>query len=245
MPDTRRHRGAHPQDKALFAPSQFEALRRAVADMNFLLSREYPRKAALKLVGDRYSLTVRQRQAVSHSACSDSALLDRLKKKIESLEELKGGLLKIDGFNCLITLESAVSGGLVIKGRDGAHRDLASVHGTYRKVDETRPSIQMIGSQLQAVDLSSVFWYLDSPVSNAGRLAQLLRRTAEENNWPWEVVLLPNPDRQMVESDAVAASSDSWVLDRCARWIDLPGLILSNSVLSNQPWIVDLGRSVS
>jgi hypothetical protein len=244
MPDNRHHRGTHPQDKALFAPGQSEALCRAVADMSFLLSRDYPSKAALKLVGDRYALTVRQRQAVSRSACSDSALMDRLEKRLQSLDELKDASLRIDGFNCLITIESAISGGLIIRGRDGAHRDMASTHGSYRKVDETRPAILMIGKQLHAVDLSSVCWYLDSPVSNAGRLAQLLRRTARENNWPWEVVLLPNPDRQLVETAAVVASCDSWVLDRCTRWIDLPGVILSNTVLLNQAWIVDLGRSL-
>ncbi len=242
MPDTRNHRGSHPQDRALFAPDQCEALCRAVADMSFLLSRDYPVKAALKLVGDRYALTVRQRQAVSRSACSDCALADRLEKKSQSLDELNGASLRIDGFNCLITIESAISGGLIIKGRDGAYRDLASIHGSYRKVDETRPAILMIGRQLQGVGLSSVCWYLDSPVSNAGRLAQLLRRTAVENNWPWEVALLPNPDRHLVESDAVVASCDSWILDRCARWIDLPGLILAKTTLSNQAWIVDLGR---
>jgi hypothetical protein len=209
--------------------------------MSVLLSRDYPSKAALKLVGDRYALTARQRQAVSRCACSDRALSDRLEKKVSSLDELNRASLKIDGFNCLITIESAISGGLIIKGRDGAHRDLAGIHGSYRKVDETKNAIQMIGRQLQAVDLSSVYWALDSPVSNAGRLAQLLRHTAAENDWSWEVALLPNPDRQLVETDAVVASCDSWIMDRCTRWLDLPGLILSNTKLSNQAWVVDFG----
>jgi hypothetical protein len=131
---------------------------------------------------------------------------------------------------------------LIIKGRDGAHRDLASIHGTYRKVDETPPAIQIIGRHLQEADLSSIYWYLDSPVSNSGRLAKLLRRFSVEYHWPWEVVLLPNPDKKLVETEAVVASCDSWILDRCAKWIDLPGLILSNPDLSSQAWIVDLGR---
>lgn len=242
MPDKLYHRSMHPEDKTLFAPVQLEALCRAVADMSYLLSRDYPSKAALKLVGDRYALTVRQREAVSRSACSDRAFLDRSEKKLRSLDELKDASLSIDGFNCLITIESAISGGLIIKGRDGAHRDLASIHGTYRKVNETRAAILMIGRQLHGADLSNICWYLDSPVSNAARLAQLLRHTALENNWPWRVVLLPNPDRQLIETDAAVASCDSWVLDRCNRWIDLPGVILSDTVLSNQAWIVDLAR---
>ena len=232
----------HPQDKSLFARDELDPLCRAVVDMSFLLSRDYPIKAALKVVGDRYALTVRQRQAVSRSACSDSALFDRLNKKLTRLEALKTASLSIDGFNCLITIESAISGGLLIKGRDGAHRDLASIHGTYRKVEETLPAICAVGRYLQPFDLAAVTWFLDSPVSNSGRLAKLLRQTAVEYTWPWEVVLTTNPDRQMVETDGVVASCDSWILDHCEKWIDLPGMIITHTTMLNQAWIVDLGK---
>src|SRR6266404_1471952 len=46
--------------------------------------------------------------------------------------------LLIDGFNLILTLESALGGGVMLVGRDGCYRDMASVHGTYRRVEETR-----------------------------------------------------------------------------------------------------------
>jgi hypothetical protein len=216
----------HPQDVDLFSDEQLDSLRRAVVDMSFLLTRNYPDKAALKLVGDRYALTVRQRQAVSRGACSDASRLDRLSKELRDPQELKSARLAIDGFNCLITVESALSGGLIIVGRDSAHRDLASIHGTYKKVDETLPAVLLIGHCLESLDLTTVTWFLDSPMSNAGRLAQSLRQTAQEHGWPWQVVLSANPDSLLVEADAVVASSDSWILDRCVQWIDLPNMVM-------------------
>ena len=56
---------------------------------------------------------------------------------------LRGRPLRIDGFNLILTLESALGGGIVLGGRDGCYRDLASVHGTYRRVEETRPALDL------------------------------------------------------------------------------------------------------
>ena len=68
MPDRRRHRGAHPRDRELFAPERIEDLRRAVGDLSWLLSRGYAPTSSLKIVGDRYDLAQRQRTAVARAA---------------------------------------------------------------------------------------------------------------------------------------------------------------------------------
>ena len=49
--------------------------------------------------------------------------------------------LWIDGYNALTTIESALSGSVILRARDGCYRDMASMHGTYRKVQETVPAI--------------------------------------------------------------------------------------------------------
>ena len=56
----------------------------------------------------------------------------------------RGSPLRIDGFNLILTLESAVGGGVVLGGRDGCYRDMASVHGTYRRVEETRSALAAV-----------------------------------------------------------------------------------------------------
>ena len=76
----------------------------------------------MKLIGDRYRLVERQRVAVARAACSDAALTDRAVRRVE-LDALRERPLRIDGFNLLVTLESALGGGVVLACRDGCYRD--------------------------------------------------------------------------------------------------------------------------
>jgi hypothetical protein len=149
-----------------------------------------------------------------------------------------GGGLVVDGFNLVITLEAALSGGVLVVGRDGCVRDLSSVHGSYRAVEETERAILLAGEALAALAPESVLWLLDSPVSNSGRLAARVREVAAERGWPWEVRVAFNPDREIVKSDRIAVTSDSNVLDGVARWLNLGRAIVGGRVPN--PWLVDL-----
>ncbi len=128
-------------------------LREALADFSMLLTKGYADKSSLKLVGDRFSLTQRQRLALMRAACSDQQLQSRLARQVP-VGKLAGRPIAIDGYNLLITIEAALSGGLIFKGRDGCFRDLASIHGTYRKVEETIPAIQLIGDFLAQIGIA-------------------------------------------------------------------------------------------
>ncbi len=220
VPDKREHRGPHPTDAELFAPKRLPRLREAVADFSLLLTKGYANKSALKLVGNRFSLTQRQRLAVMRSACSDQHLRGRLENRLD-IGDLAGQAIAIDGYNLLITIEAAMSGGLVFRGRDGCFRDLASIHGTYRKVDETIPALMLIGAFLTDIGVSGALWLLDSPVSNSGRLKTLIGHVAQENDWNWDIRLSLNPDAELREIELIAATTDSVVLDTCSRWTNL------------------------
>ena len=226
MPDLRRHRGPHPADAELFNSSQRTPLRRACHELSWLLERGYSEVAALKLVGDRHGLRERQRRALGRSAASDTRVHDRCRRRV-AVADLDGRSLLIDGLNCLITVEAMLAGAVLLRGRDGWLRDLASVHGSYHRVAETDPAIALLGELLRQAGSPQAIWYLDRPVSNSGRLAQRLRETAAAAGWPWRAQLVMNPDRALVNAcnDAVVASSDSWVLDHAARVVDLPGAV--------------------
>ncbi len=220
MPDKRIHRGPNPADAKLFAPEAIPDLGSAIADFSLLLSKGYAEKSGLKLVGDRFGLTDRQRTAVMRCACSDQQLASRKSRQV-SIADIKASPIAIDGYNLLITIEAAISGAIILKGRDGCFRDLASIHGTYRRVTETIPALQLIGDFLAAFSFSKVLWLLDSPVSNSGRLKTLIAQLAERNNWKWDIQLATNPDMVLIKSDFIAASSDSVVLDNCKEWVNL------------------------
>ncbi len=236
MPDKRTHRGPHPADEKLFAAGAISNLRTAVADFSLLLTKGYAEKSALKLVGDRFSLTERQRLAVMRSACSDAQLASRRQRCI-AIENLASQSIAIDGYNVLITVEAAMSGGVIFKGRDGCFRDLASIHGTYRKVTETIPAVELIGQFLREVGAGKALWLLDSPVSNSGRLKTLIGELAIENNWDWEIELLLSPDAELKKGDLIVGSSDSVVLDGCKRWVNLATEIIKQKLPS--AWIIE------
>lgn len=232
MPDARRHRGAAPKDDQLFGADVVPVLRQAVFELSWLLSRGYPEDATLALVGNRHALVARQRRAVARAACADEARDSRLAKR-RALADLAGEELHVDGFNCVILSESILSGAPVFGGRDGALRDLASVHGTWRRVSETGRAIASLARLIDIAEPTSVTWWLDRPVSNSGRLAGMLR----EARPGWQVELVDHVDPVIAEQRGVVASADAYVLDRCEAWIDLPRELASGT----RGWIVELG----
>lgn len=237
MPDIRKHRGPHPADGELFAAKHHSTLRQAVADLSWLWTRGYSQNAALKLVGDRFQLTERQRLAVARSACSDQSLARRSETHCDD-SELAGGELHIDGFNLLTTIEAALAGGVLLIGRDGCIRDMASMHGSYRKVAETIPAIEAIGRAIAKLRVDRCRLLFDQPVSNSGRISQLVRETAAKNGWHWDADLLPDPDAALIASDAIVVSADSVVIDGCQHWFNLAARMLAR--LTTKSIVIDL-----
>jgi hypothetical protein len=213
-------------------------LRQATSDLSWLLSRGYALPSSLKIVGDRYGLHARQRLAVARCACSDQAR-QRRRQKRASADELRDGELWIDGFNVLTSIEAALSGGLILRARDGCYRDLASMHGSYRRVHETAPALERIGETLADCHVGSCAWYLDQPVSNSGRLKAMMRDLARGRGWDWTVHLVSNPDGVLARATVTIASSDSQILDRTRRWFPLAGRVIDSCLAD--AWIVDLG----
>lgn len=215
-----RNRGPQPNDAKLFGDKYLPILSEATDDLCWLLERGYNAGSAMEIVGNRYRLNARQRLAVARCAAAPTAIHRRKAKEIP-VEELDGQPMAIDGFNLLILLESARGGAVVLEGRDGTYRDMASVHGTYKKVRQTREVLVSIGQAL--THAGPITWYFDRPVSNSGKLKTLLRELGEEHGFGWSAELVFNPDRTMIGLDAevILVSSDSWILDEGSRWCNL------------------------
>src|SRR5262249_46454126 len=158
--------------------------------------------------------------AVRRCSCTDAARARRLGHQA-SEAALRGRDVEIDGFNVLTTLEAALGGAVVLRGRDGCDRDLVGVHGTYRKVVDTLPAIEVLGAVLASLAIAHARWLLDSPVSNSGRLRGLILQAAATRGWNWEVDLVPDPDPILRQSSAVVGSADSAILDACGLWFNL------------------------
>jgi len=236
-PDRRTSRGPHPKDKDCFSESALPTLRSAVQDLSWLLSRGYSMKASLPLVGNRHFLRDRQRKALRRCAASNRNCTNREQRRVAP-ESLRGQSLSVDGYNVLLTIEAALSDGLLLLGRDGALRDLAAMSRHYRKVAVTRQAVELIARHLDGVGCVRVLWCLDRPVSNSARLKRLIEETVLENESSWRVELTSRTDQLLMESTTIVATADSAILDKCSRWYNLARAVVEDSV--RDAWILDL-----
>ena len=204
----------------LFASEAFGGLRSAAADLTWLLDRGYASRSSLKLVGDRYQLAARQRVAVARCVCSTERREQRLSRCVAG-SAVKGHEVWLDGYNVLTTVEAAIAGGVLLAAFDESLRDMASMHGSYRKVEETLPALRLIGATLAKLEPAETRWLLDRPVSNSGRLKGIILDMAGQHGWRWTVDLVPDPDPLLAEASSIVATADSVILDRCGRWLNL------------------------
>jgi hypothetical protein len=236
MPHAQRHRGAHPEDQRLFSASALPRLRAAASEVAYLTARGYPLEPALNFVGGHHQLDARQRLALRRTACNEAQQKARAARLVP-IDRAASGPLHIDGFNLIITLEVAISGGLLLQGADGALRDLAGLSGSYRPVDETEDALRVLGEGLQALGIPAVEVLLDAPVSNSGRLRSRVLEHAAGWSVPVQVSLHPDVDRLLIGAERVV-SSDSVVLDTCASWVNLGAWLVARAL--PDAWVVEI-----
>ncbi len=234
----RRHRGRDPEDERSFGPNRLSPLSQAVSDVCWLLDRGYGISSATELAGDRYHLSRRQRIATARCSCSSAARARRLGHGVAAAE-LRGQELWLDGFNLLTVAETALGGGVILIGRDGCCRDVAGVYSHYHRVSETVPALQAIGRTLSQLAVARCCWWLDNPVSNCGRLKDIVLEVAAGAGWPWQVELVTNPDRVLSAAEETVSSADHAILDRCQSWFNLARQVIEQEV--PQARVVDLG----
>jgi hypothetical protein len=227
-----RNRGKNTGDDTLFSPQkQMDKLKLAVQDMQYLLSRGYAEKTSSDLVGNHYRLKSRQIQALRGVSASGNQLQIRENREFQ-ISDLKDKTIYLDGFNVLILLESLLSGAYIFEGTDGCFRDLSGVHGTYKRVNQTQQSIELVATFFKKSQAENLIWIFDKPVSNGGRIKQIILNFAKENNLNWKVELEFNPDKFLVENTEIIVSSDAWILDNCRNWFNLVGYLISEEKLS-------------
>jgi hypothetical protein len=236
-----RHRSMHLNDRALFSGEQLLRLQDSVYEFCWLLNRGYARHSVTQLVGDRHQLVKRQRLVISRAACSSANRKLRTATCVP-IEQIKNRQLVIDGFNLIISVETAMAGGLLLRCCDGCIRDIAGIHGTYRLVHETPQAIELIGNVLHVFSPAGVLWLFDKPVSNSGRLAETIRDIADAHCWNWQAELIDNPDQVIRNSAQVAITSDSAILDGGVQWVNLGAYLITNHF--HESWLVDFSDAL-
>jgi hypothetical protein len=186
----------------------------AIEDFRYLKNRNYPDKAALKLVSDHHRLNSIQRNCLFRSVFSTSESQQR-RAKLTTAGNVAGNLLGVDWYNVLITVESYLKGYPVFISDDGLVRDSSGVHGSYKAGKITERGITEILSALAVLKPVRLELFLDSPISHSGEMAEKLREElSRAAALPHRVSVFPSADFPLKSFTGIVATSDSSIIDR-------------------------------
>jgi hypothetical protein len=213
----------------------------AARDFAYLMDRQYPRKAILKIVGDRYLLNTFQRIMLSRGIFRKDDIQRRNRKTIRQIDYQA---VSIDAYNVLFTISNYLLGRMVFLSNDGFLRDAGEVYGKLHKDPVFPRAIEMTLKYLRKKSPSSVSFLLDKPISHSAELAGRLRSNLEREKIPGDAQVDKNPDAVLIlQGNGIIASSDSDILDETELPIvDLAHLVLADNFSLDLP---DLGRLLS
>ena len=219
-------RGTLPSDEREFAPENLPKLRTAASEICYLLDRGYPAAAAARFVGDHYQFSKRQRLALTRTVASTARI-----RAVKSRErtDISGETIYIDGFNVIIGLEIAFSDSLLLQCMDGAVRDLAGLHGSYRLIPQTDPAVSALLRALILLQIQRAVILLDKPVSNSGKLRQRILELAADLPFSLDVQTV-NPVDAILKTKPLIASGDAFILAECSGWFNLVRYILDTQL---------------
>lgn len=221
-------RGFDENDTRWFSDKELIRLKKAKEEIEWLINREYKIEQVVNFVGDKYQFSKRQRDALKRSICCYKNKLIRSSKKL-SIDNISKGPIYIDGFNLIITLEVALSGGTLIIGSDGNIRDLAGLRGTYKIIDKTDEALKLIGRFLKKHNCKEIKFYLDEPVSNSGNLKYKILDYAKYCDIDTKVELVNNAD-VVLEKLGRVVSSDAVIIDKCESYFNLARSIIEEYI---------------
>ncbi|MBM4339382.1 MAG: DUF434 domain-containing protein [Deltaproteobacteria bacterium] len=201
------------------------SLQKVAEDFRYLLNRAYSRKAALELVGNRYQLTSDQRHLLHRGVFSDEDSNWR-KAKIVPFTQIRNKDLAIDGYNVIITIESALSGRPLILGDDGFIRDISGLSGDFKKSKTTDEALQLIFNTLRKTTPRNTLFLFDAPISKSGALAHEVRHWIKQEALPGDAQAIKVPEKILVGFPGVVATSDTAIIDRSEKAVDLAAAIL-------------------
>ncbi len=200
---------------------------KALEDYAYLLNRAYPRKALLKIVGDRYMLNSIQRILLSRGIFPDEDADRRIRK---SVENIRGEEIFVDAYNVLFTVCNYLLGRMVFIGNDRFVRDAGEVYGKPHDDPVFAKGIELCMGYLEKQGPSRVEFLIDSPVSHSAELAGRLRELLAEHRMEGDAQIHRNPDAKLIKQErGIVASSDSDILDQT----ELPVCDLARQVLED------------
>ena len=214
-----------------------DPLNKAARDFRYLLNQGYPRKATLELVGNRYGLNFDERHLLHRGVFSNADSKSR-KKKIVPITGIRNKDLAIDGHNVLITIEAGFSGRALVLADDGFIRDISGLSGSFTKSKVTETAIQLLLTVLEKWKPSKTLFLFDAPISMSGKLAEEVRDQLNQADLPGDAVAVKVPEKILIGFPGVIATSDTDIVDRSEKVLDLAGYIIRQHICKQRHAIV-------
>lgn len=205
-------------------------LQDAAHDLRYLLDHGYKKKGAVAFVANRYLLGKRERNFLVRTVFSSQKSEDH-KKKLVDIGRIKNKPLFVDGYNVLITMESIFDKrDSIVSCDDRVLRDVNAVFGKYKLSEVTKKALNEIMFVIKKHSPSSTQFFFDSPVSFSGELAGLTRKLMDVHGLEGGATVSSMVDADLVslsaKTDGIVATSDSVIMDKVERVVDIPGYIL-------------------
>ncbi|MBF0529005.1 MAG: DUF434 domain-containing protein [Deltaproteobacteria bacterium] len=197
----------------------------AAKDLRYLLGQEYPRPGSLTFIGNRYQLSKSRREILNRGVYPGHEALVR-RRRLLSPERIKGRAVAVDGYNVIITLESALVGRDLIACDDGPIRDAAWVSSSFRPSEATDQALDLILNYLAGRGALSIVFFLYAPMAMSGELAVHIHSLISSRGLMGRARTAASPKAEMRSFPGLVATSDSVLIDLAAEPIDLAGHLI-------------------
>jgi len=213
----------------IFSPAR---LIEAAKDYRYLLHRGYKQHVALRIVSEHYRLSENERYILLRAVFPFRIARMRIIKKV-SPSTLPRYTLSVDGYNVLITIESFLLGRLLLLCDDGFIRDIAGVFRKYRISEATKRALLLMILAIKELQPKTATIILDEPISRSGELAAMMRKMLMEYSIRGTAKTSKSPDREILESGDVVATSDTVLIDKAKKVLDLAGYVILKNVINS------------
>ncbi len=200
-------------------------LKEAARDLRWIDARGYPRRSAIRFIGDHYQLSARERDILLRSAFPAATVKERRRRVVQACDLSKERVI-IDGYNVTITIESALSGRLIILADDGFVRDVSRIFRSFMATEQTRVAWSHILRFLKEREPGMIEVVLDRPMSKSAELAARITRWMKECRIPGLCTLSSTGEKELAGQKGIKASADTVIIDHSDRVFDLAGHII-------------------
>ncbi len=204
-----------------------------------LLTKKYPQKSILKLVGDRYKLSGEER-TILYRGVTPISISESRKNKLRKMANLSETELHIDGLNQLLSIASYLNGSVVFICTDGFLRDASEIHGNAYKVKFLEKSCLILFQYLKEFTNIRFFVYLDEKVNQSKSIALKMKSFAANENLSLDFVISDKVDQKLKNiTTGYIATSDSQIIDKG----NVPVIDLAQTLLEKKfnPYFLKLG----